>query len=204
MGFMSNSVMRIVGGLVLAVFVVSTAWAHHECGAVRSVVIEYHSEVELCLSPDSTITIYYDKDDKETHREVVTREELTGVILDSIWAWDEDTVWYDTPHNISKEKWKNIETTIDSLLKIIKRIDDSTWLDKGKGDLGAIWQGPAEIEPTIFECKPARIGEYSVIELYGHPAFTNADSLGSPIYEFIISKPSWTFNEYWDKRINGQ
>jgi hypothetical protein len=82
-GLLERKMRRLLTGLVLAVSAVSTAWAQ----ASRRVEIQYYSDAEYeAFYPDSTITIFYNEDGLELSREVVTREEFMGAVMDSIWA----------------------------------------------------------------------------------------------------------------------
>lgn len=118
---MSKSTTIALAVFILAFFAVSMAWAHHECGAVRSVVIEYHSEVELCLSPDSTVTIYYDENNKETHRDVVIRAEHDSLTVMAIWGepTNEDTVLHWDISVTPNPDWELTPAKIDSLIKAL-------------------------------------------------------------------------------------
>lgn len=74
---------RLLIGLVLTLFTVSTVWAQ----VSRRVEIQYYSDAKhVTFYPDSTVTIFYDKDGLELSREVVTREEFMAAVMDSIWV----------------------------------------------------------------------------------------------------------------------
>jgi hypothetical protein len=85
--------------LVVAVFA-STSWGYREFKvpkkAFRKVTIEYFSNAEQKTSPDSTVTIFYDKDDIEMHREVVKGcgnvlggiDSLLSAVLRDVWDCD--------------------------------------------------------------------------------------------------------------------
>ena len=61
-------------GLVILIIFSASAWAYHEFKvpkkAFMKVTIEHYSNAEQKTSPDSTVVIYYDKNDVEMHREV--------------------------------------------------------------------------------------------------------------------------------------
>jgi hypothetical protein len=94
----------------------------------------------------------------ELHREVVKGcgnvigDTIRGSLTWQAWGWDDDTVNTITPDTA----WLNAAgMDLDSLINASWQLGDS-----------AVWSAPAKIEPTIFESKPAKTGEYPVITEY--------------------------------------
>ena len=89
--------MKFLLALLIALLIVTmpvATWGYHEFKtpkkAFKKVTIEYYSDESKKTSPDSTVTIFYDKNDVEMHREV---KKGCGNPVARAWEWDSLEVW---------------------------------------------------------------------------------------------------------------
>lgn len=132
----------LVAMLVMAIAV--PVFAYHEFKvpkkAYKKVTIEHFSNDAQKTEPDSTITIFYDKDGVEIHREF---KKGCSNILNRGWQIQDDSLMFNLDStSFDSAHWGTLEATIINIT-------------------------PAQIDDyPIIDSSPAKIGDHTIFEEY--------------------------------------